>query len=135
MKNDRYASTLEQLCERMAVMAYEVFTRKIAYGLESVKYSYISVCPGNCDFTAIFTPFIKKEEDTVVVHFSVLLTDVENGWSIGDGSIGYRRNVAEETMHFICFNEEGKMVIVSPADKVAFIGTECNREVPDCAPA
>jgi len=33
-------SVLEQACERLATMAYEVLTGKMAYGLKSVEYSY-----------------------------------------------------------------------------------------------
>ena len=106
-------SVLEQACERLAAMAYEVFTGKMAYGLKSIEYSYgRGKCAGHVAFEAIFTSFDDKDNLVIVQFNAVPYHDSDSRWSMEDGRVGYKHHYTEHRMCHIGF-AEGPMMVIS----------------------
>lgn len=79
---DRSLPVLEQACERYALMVYEVFRRTVAFGFQSIRYSYKdSDIKGRGVFTATFTPFTGIESDCMATR--VMFT-IESKYRDGD---------------------------------------------------
>lgn len=126
-------SVLEQACERLANMAYEVLTGKMAYGLKSVKYSYgRGKYASHVAFEAIFSPFADEDKDMVVVQFNAVPHhDKDSRWCMEDGRVGYKHHYAEHRMCRIGFTEGPMMVISSSHSAIVFAGDGCSRSVAD----
>ena len=126
-------SVLEQACERLATMAYEVPTGKMAYGLKSDEYSYgRGKYASHVAFEAIFTPFNDKDENLVIVQFNAVPShDSESKWCMEDGRVGYKHHYTEHRMCHIGFAEGPMIVISSSHSAIVFAGDGCSRSVAD----
>lgn len=88
--DDRSLAVLEQVCERYAIMAYEVFHGELAYGFKFIKYSYRD---GESQGVGIFTAHFQSFpgdlhiDRTTTVTFSVR-PDTGWCWTLVGGVIG-----------------------------------------------
>ena len=124
-------SGLEQLCERIAVMAYEVFTGEMAYRLKSIDYKYVQQRHGHIKFTARFDPTEESGRHFVMVQFVAIPTQsLGHRWSIEQMEIGY-----EHQYHRMCrvgFAAGPTVIINSTNGATVFSGDGCGtREVAD----
>lgn len=131
MKNiDR--SALEQICERLAVMAYEVFMGQMAYGLKSISYWYQRKGSGQIDFEAAFVAF---EDDEGFGPVAVQLTATPiNGtvgkWNIEQGRVGYwSEHFNRQRPWRIRFDEGPIMVLTSSTSNHVMVGNGFDRTV------
>lgn len=133
---NRSAPALHQICERLATMAYEVFTGKMAVGLKSIEYSYSTGRKHHThvQFEAIFTPFENPDEDLVVVQFTAIPAYAETGkWCMEDGRVCHRHGWTPtgERMWRIGFADGPIMVIEHSVNALVFAGSDFNRSRAD----
>jgi len=133
---DRSAPALHQVCERLATMAYEVFTGKMAVGLKSIEYKYSTGRKHHThvQFEAIFTPFENPDEELVVVQFTAIPAYGETGkWCMEDGRVCYPHHWTPtgERMWRIGFAEGPIMVIQHSVSATVFAGSDYDRSMAD----
>tara|TARA_B100000745_G_scaffold199527_1_gene131584 strand:- start:1466 stop:1939 length:474 start_codon:yes stop_codon:yes gene_type:complete len=132
-KNHR-RQTLQQAFERLAVMAYEVLTGKMACGLKSIDYSYSRSRKyhGHIECTATFTSLEDNDEDWVQVQFTAIPGwDDDTKWCMDNGRTGYYHHFAEHRVCRIGFTEDLLMRISAPYNAVVFTGSGPDRLVAD----
>lgn len=118
-KKNRDIGNLEQVCERYAVMAYEVFRRELAMGFKPITYSYTDDETGGNNVGRFSATFIPREETGFTPHarfghrntrvtFRVIAEEGTGAWILTDGKVFCLDGIARGFIRFsLDFNSIG----------------------------
>lgn len=110
-KKNRDIGNVEQVCERYAAMAYELFRRELAMGFKSITYSYTGDDTGGNNVGHFSATFIPREETGYVPHarfghrntrvtFRVIAEAGTGAWVLTDGRVFELDGIARAFIRF-----------------------------------
>ena len=120
---DRSLPVLEQACERYALMVYEVFRGKVAFGFQSIRYSYEdSETRGRGAFTATFIPFDGIDCKATRVTFAIESKSHEEDkwWEFSDCKVeGIDIDDFSRNPTAVRFTSDGCFVVIGAFDELS----------------
>ncbi len=121
---DRSLPVLEQACERYALMVYEVFRGTVAYGFQSILYSYKNDGASKRGiFTATFIPFTGVKTDCEGTRITFVIESKSNEenewWEFSDCKVDDLEDFSRKPIP-VRFSEDGFFVIIETFDEWSY---------------
>jgi len=123
---DRSLPVLEQACERYALMVYEVFRGTVAFGFQSIRYSYEdSGIKGRGIFTATFIPFTGIETDCKATRITFAIEskshEEDEWWEFSDCKVeGLDIDDFSRNPTAVRFTNDGCFVVIGTLDELSY---------------